>query len=414
MLKGSLVLIFRNLTQRRLRSALTTLGVIIGIAAIVGMVSATQGISSSISGELEKLQGDRITVTPGGGGGAFGGGFEASGELSEKDVDTILSISGVEIAYGRVQTSVLVGYGDESRGLTIEGISPSDFQRMDTLGVEVGRYLKDSDRLAAVIGNSVAYDKYDEDVGIRKKIIINGAEFQVVGILNKGGGVFLTTDSTVYIPKKEMRDLFQLSEERVDSITVGVEDDVDINAVADRISEALRRSHKVTEGNEDFTVITPEYISNIVGQITGLLTVLLGGIAGISLIVGTIGITNIMYVTVSERTREIGVMKAIGSTNRDILFLFVLESGIISLIGGAIGVVLGLGLGQGLLFVSSLAFGGSQAPGGGFEVLNTSIVIMPELIVGVIALSFLVGVLAGFLPARKAAKLNPIEALRYE
>lgn len=414
MLKGFLVLIFRNLTQRRLRSTLTTLGVIIGIAAIVGMVSATQGISNSISVQLEKLQGNRITITPGGKG-TFGSPYTATGGLSEKDVDTILSVDGVEVAYGQIQTSALVISGGETKGLTIVGVSPSDFKKLDTLGINTGRYLEDSDKLAAVIGNSVAYDTYKKDVGIRKKLIINGVEFRVVGILNKGGGVLVTMDSSVYISKEEMRDLFQLSEEKVDSIIVGVKTDVDVNEVADRISEALRKAHKVTEGNEDFTVITPEYIRDIVGQITGLLTILLGGIAGISLIVGTIGITNIMYVTVSERTREIGVMKAIGSTNRDILGLFVLESGIISLIGGVMGVALGLGLGEGLILLSRFALSSSQlSTGGGLASLQAGIVIIPELIVGAIALSFLVGVLAGFFPARKAANLNPIEALRYE
>jgi len=408
MLKGSLVLIFRNLTQRRLRSALTTLGVIIGIAAIVGMISATQGISTSISDQLEKLQGNKITVTPGGEGGFFGG--TGAGELTEKDVDIISSIDGVQVAYGQVSTSALVTYGDETQGLSIVGIVPSDFERLDTLGIEVGRYLKDSDHLVAMIGNSVAYETYDRDVGIRKRISISGFEFQVIGILNKGGGAFLSTDSTVYILKDDMREIFQLSEDKVDSIVIGVEPDAIISEVADRISEELRRSHRVTEGNEDFTVITPEYIRDVVGQITGLLTVLLGGIAGISLIVGTIGITNIMYVTVSERTREIGVMKAIGSTNRDILFLFVLESGIISILGGIIGAVLGLALGQGLLFLSNAAIGSTA----GSNVLNVGIVVMPELLIGVVALSFAVGVLAGYFPARKAAKLNPIEALRYE
>ncbi|MGC8816727.1 MAG: ABC transporter permease [Candidatus Hadarchaeum sp.] len=412
MLKGSLVLILRNLTQRKLRSSLTTLGVIIGIAAIVGMVSATQGISNSIGAQLEKLQGDRILITPGGRGGIFSTG--TTGGLTEKDVEIIQSINGVSIAYGQLQTSALVVFGEEAQGLTIVGISPSDFERLDTLGLEAGRYLKDSDRYATVIGNSVAHEKFQKEIGLRKKLVIRDVEFQVVGIMNKAGGALMTTDATVYLPKDAMREVFNLPEDRVNSIVVGVKPDADINAVAERISEALRRSHRVTKNNEDFTVITPDYVKNIVGQITGLLSILLGGIAGISLIVGSIGITNIMFVTVTERTREIGVMKALGSTNRDILMLFVLESGIISLIGGVIGVFVGLGLGEGLIFLSRVAISGTTIADEGLSSLQAGIAIIPELIAGAIVLSFVVGIIAGFLPARKAANLNPIEALRYE
>lgn len=412
MLKGFFILILRNLTQRKLRSSLTTLGVIIGIAAIVGMVSATQGISNSISEQLEKLQGDRILIIPSSRGGVFPVG--TAGGLTEKDVEIIQRINGVNVAYGQLQTSALVIYGEEGQGMTIVGISPSDFERLDTLGVEVGRYLKDSDRYATVIGYSVAYEKFQKEVGLRKKLVIKETEFQVVGIMNKAGGALMTTDATVYLPKEAMREVFNLPEDRVDSIVVGVKPDADINEVAESISEALRRAHRVTKNNEDFTVITPDYVKNIVGQITGLLSILLGGIAGISLIVGTIGITNIMFVTVSERTREIGVMKALGSTNRGILTLFVLESGIISLIGGIIGVFVGLGLGEGLIFLSRMAISGTTIAGEGLSSLQAGIAIIPELIVGVIALSFFVGVLAGLLPARKAANLNPIEALRYE
>ncbi|MEM2890365.1 MAG: ABC transporter permease, partial [Candidatus Hadarchaeum sp.] len=170
MLKGSFILIFRNLTQRKLRSSLTTLGVIIGIAAIVGMVSATQGISNSIGEQLEKLQGDRILITPSSRGGVFS--FGTAGGLTEKDVEIIQRINGVNVAYGQLQTSALVIYGEEGLGLTIVGLSPSDFERLDTLGVEVGRYLKDSDRYAIVIGSSVAYEKFQKEVGLRKKLVI--------------------------------------------------------------------------------------------------------------------------------------------------------------------------------------------------------------------------------------------------
>ncbi|MGQ9788350.1 MAG: ABC transporter permease [Candidatus Hadarchaeaceae archaeon] len=412
MLKGFFILIFRNLTQRKLRSSLTTLGVIIGIAAIVGMVSATQGISNSISGQLEKLQGNRILITPSSRGGVFS--FGTAGGLTEKDVEIIQRINGVNVVYGQLQTSAPVIYAGDGQGITIVGISPSDFERLDTLGVEVGRYLNDSDRYAAVIGYSVAHEKFQKEVGLRKKLVIKNTEFLVVGIMNKAGGTLMTTDATVYLPKETMREVFNLPEIQVDSIVVGVGPDADINEVSESISEALRRSHRVAKNNEDFTVITPDYVKNIVGQITGLLSILLGGIAGISLIVGTIGITNIMFVTVSERTREIGVMKALGSTKREILMLFVLESGIISLIGGIIGVFVGLGLGEGLIFLSRMAISGTTIAHEGLSSLQAGIAIIPELIGGVIILSFFVGVIAGLLPARKAANLNPIEALRYE
>jgi len=412
MLKGSLVLVFRNLTQRRVRTALTTLGVIIGIAAIVGLVSATQGISNNINAQLTKLQGDRILITPKAGMSFVGGG--STGGLTERDVDEIAGLSGVRVAYGQLQTSALVTYGGEAQSLAIVGVSPSGFEKLDTLGVDVGRYLSDSDHYSVVIGDSVAHEMYKKEVGVRKTVSINGTEFQVVGILNAAGGAFSTMDSSLIMPKEDMRNLFNMSQDSVNSIVVGVKSDASIADVADRISEALRKLHKVTEEQEDFTVITPEYISNVVGQITGLMSVLLGGIAGISLVVGTIGITNIMYVTVSERTREIGVMKAIGATNHDILFLFVLESGIISLIGGAIGAVVGLGLGEGILQIAGYAFRDSQVQAPGFSALQLHIAVLPELMLGVIALSFMVGVLAGFFPAKKAASLNPIEALRYE
>jgi putative ABC transport system permease protein len=414
MLKESFLLIMRNLTQRKLRSALTTLGVIIGIAAIVAMVSATQGVSTYITNELEKLQGDRIIITPARA--RLGDLTPVTANLTERDVDEVSRISGVDVAYGQIELTYILEFEGEASRLSIVGISPSAYQKLDTLGMEAGRYLKDTDLFSAVIGYSVAHDTFKNEVGLRKRLFIKGTEFQVVGIHKKAGGAFSQADLSVYVPKDAMRETFNLDKYSVGSIIVGVKKEADINEVADRIEDALRRLHRVPKGEEDFTVVTPEYVRSIVGQITGLLSVLLGGVAGISLVVGTIGITNIMYVTVSERTREIGVMKAIGATNRDILSLFIIESGFISLLGGVIGILLGLGLGEGILYLAHIALGTIQMPRGAatIQLVQPHIVIMPELIVGVIVLSFLVGVFAGLFPARKASNLDPIVALRYE
>lgn len=414
MLRESLFIIIRNLTQRKLRSALTTLGVIIGIAAIVAMVSATQGVSSYISNELEKLQGDRIIITPVQS--QLGGILPTAANLTERDVEEVSKVSGINVAYGQIERTYAVEFQGEVSSFRVVGISPSAYEKLDTLGMDAGRYLKETDRYSAVVGYSVAYDTFKSEIGLRKKIFIKGVEFQVVGIHKKAGGAFTQTDLSVYIPKDVMREIFNLDKDSVGSIIVGIKKEADINEVAGRIEDAIRRLHKVPKGEEDFTVITPEYVRSIVGQITGLLSVLLGGIAGISLVVGTIGITNIMYVTVSERTREIGVMKAIGATNRDILRLFILESGFISLLGGVIGILLGLGLGEGILYLAHIALGTIQMPrgGGAIQLVQPHIVVMPELIMGVIILSFLVGVFAGLFPARKAANLDPIVALRYE
>lgn len=404
-----------NLSHRKMRTFLTILGVVIGVAAIVGMVGATAGINEGIMSQVEKFQSNMIDILPGQFKFSFMqldfGAAEKFKPLTESDVNEIKKISGVETATGDIAHKVTVMFGDESAQLTLAGVEPSAFRKTDALGLLDGRYLEDSDDASIVLGYSVAYDLFKKDIALKKKITIEGKEYKVVGIMKKAGGFFQSFDSYVYIPKKVAREQFGLDKEKVSHIVVRVAEEYDIEDVGKKIEEKLCKAHKSCD-EKDFTVITPEFSRQISSQIVSLMSILMGGIAAISLVVGSIGIANMMYTSVVERTREIGILKAIGAANRNIMILFLLESGIIGIVGGIVGVFFGYVLGEGFLLARQVL-----AVMSGFATEETVIAHMslsPFLIIGAILLSLLVGILSGVFPARKAAKLQPVEALRYE
>jgi putative ABC transport system permease protein len=409
MIKDIVLIALRNMSRRKLRSFLTILGVIIGVAAIVGMVGATQGINKMILKQIEKFQSDVIEVIPGELKIGFSFGFEARKEaiLTEKDVEELRSLAGGSVVSSSIHKNSIVSYRGEKFSLTVIGIDEY-FKDVDTLGLLKGRYPKKGKEV--LIGYSVAYELFDKPIDLNKKIKIHGQEFRVVGIMNKAGGVFKQMDTLVYIPKSEMRKIFGLDEEIVSLIDIKVEEGNDPNEIARVVEEKLLALHKVSKENKDFTVISPEFSRKVTEQITSLMQALLGSIAGISLLVGAIGIANMMFTNVLERTREIGILKAIGATNRQIMSIFLVESGIIGFVGGILGIVLGYFLGEGFLFVRQLMISKTRFVPTTEEIPHISLSL--ELIVATLIFSFVIGLIAGLFPARRAARLQPIEALK--
>jgi putative ABC transport system permease protein len=395
----------RNIIHRKRRSWLTIIGIFIGIAAVVALISISQGLESSITSEFEDLGADKVFVQPGGGGGGAGPGSpDSSSQLTEDDVEAIESTRGVEQVAGLLFRTARIEYRDETQFVTLIG-TPTDerFEILQTsfsIEMEEGRELRQSDTSSAIVGPRLAENVFEEEVRIRSNLETDGRTLRVVGITGATGDP--ANDRGVIVPIDTAREIVD-DEENFDFIVAQTQDGFEPEEVKENIEDRLRDERDVEEGEEDFTVNTS---SDLLESFQGILSLVQGvivGIASISLLVGGVGIMNTMYTSVTERTREIGVMKAVGATSRQILSLFIIESGLIGLIGGFIGVLVGLGLS----FVASIV--ASQA---------TSLPIEPSfdplLIGGALVFSFVVGTLSGVLPARRAAKLQPAEALRYE
>ena len=392
---------FKGLSHRKLRSWLTIIGIFIGISAVVGLISLAQGMQYAIAKEFEKLGTDKITITPGAT--LFGPGASGASKLTESDLKAIKRVKGVENAGGWIMLQYNVKFGDEKAIGYVIGW-PLDkslkfLEEAQSFEIMEGRDLRKGDRYKAVIGYEVAKGNlFSKEVNIRDKLIIKGKEFRVVGILKKIGSKI--DDSTVVIPIDIARELFGLDSE-YSMISVKVKENENPSEVAEEIKKELRRERGLKEGEEDFTVQTMEDIRRRFNSVLGMVSLVLIGIAAISLLVGGIGIMNTMYTAVLERTKDIGIMKAIGAKDRDILIIFLFESGFIGLVGGIIGCFLGI-----LFALAITQFGLTM----GFGFLEAKISM--ELILFAIIFSFVIGAISGILPAIRASKLQPVEALR--
>ena len=414
-LDDTIRLSLNNLLHREMRSWLTIIGIVIGVAAVVSIISIGAGAERAITARLGGLGADIITVSPGFSR-AFRGGFhrpsettiDAPNNITIKDIQTIKAVNDVEFVNGIISDNLEITYLSESVSLSVQGVDPLAWSEITTSEIESGRYLTSGDGNVIVIGNSIANEIFKESLLINTQISIEGKSFKVVGILKKSGVSFGGDDRTVFMHIDSAKTIMEDFESgRYSSIQVKVGDGELIEQVTQNIEERLMILRHVKEDTKDFTISSSQAIQATISGVMDTLNVFLTGIASISLLVGAIGIANTMFMSVMERTRQIGVLKSLGTTNAEVMKLFIIESALIGFIGGLIGIFLGF-IASGI--VSSLGVGMGFGGNGGALITF----ITPELIVFALGFSVLIGAVSGVLPARRAANMQPVEALRYE
>ncbi len=393
----------RSLRRRKVRSWLTMLGIFIGIAAVVSLVSLSQGMQEAINEQFQKIGANRIIIGAGGGSyGPFAGGI-STGKLTDKDLSLVRKVEGVEFATGVLSKTARVEFDDKVSFVSIFGVDTDSETRKYVEGISFfevgkGRQFRQGERNSAIVGYTASEDFFPKKVEVNDNLKIEGELFDVVGIQKKAGtGVH---DSIIRIPLSTAREMFSEPEE-LSTIFVYVAPGFEPASVGDTIKEEMRQDRDLDEGEEDFTVQTSEEVIGTFKTILALLQAFLIGIAMISLVVGGIGIMNTMYMSVIERTREIGIMKSVGARNKDVLLIFLLESGLLGLAGGAVGTAIGMAISKGVEVAAAST---------GIDLLK--ITFNPAIIIGALAFSFFVGAISGTLPALQAARLKPVDALR--
>lgn len=383
-----------SIRHRKLRSWLTVVGIIIGVAAIISLITVSRSLESTIEQQFEQFGANRIMISAKG----FQGPGTQSEGLTIEDVETIEKIGGFSYVLPTLFRSTEVHYNQEKRFTSITALPTDNFKEFyDDTGVDLqeGRFIKEGEKVVALVGSRAATDLFEKKIRLGNKIIINKIELKVVGIVEEIGNA--QDDNQIIIPLETAREIFH-EPEKVDAIIAQVKSTAEIPQLQEKIKRDLERKR----GDTNFQVLTSSQILEQINQVLGVMQIVLVGIAAISLIVGAIGIMNSMYTSVLERTKEIGIMKAIGARNSDVLQIFIMEAGLIGLVGGILGTALGVGIAVGI---------GSVSQEAGFTL---QITIEPIIVVFGLLFAFIVGVLSGILPAYQGSKLKPVDALRYE
>jgi putative ABC transport system permease protein len=409
----SIRIALRGLSANKMRSLLTMLGIIIGVAAVITLVSVGEGVQSFVTTSFQGLGSNLLFVMPGGldmrSMGEGGGGVVTLTMADVTALEDDRRAPDVGLVVPESSGVKLVTYRGEEMQTSISGVTPEytivrDFHTQ--MGTFFGEGEMSSRARVAVLGQDVVEKLFSAGTyPVGETIKIDGTPFRVIGVMEKKGGTgFGSRDEIVFVPittaqARLFPDRSLRGEPVVNTIYVQVADESRMDAASAQVTRALQQTHRLAAGDEDdFSIISQADVVDIAGQITGIMTIFLGAIAGISLLVGGIGIMNIMLVSVTERTREIGIRKAVGAKRRDILVQFLVEAMVLSLIGGLIGIGLGAT--------------GSQVISGLMEGLAT--VVSAQAVLTAVGFSAAVGLFFGIYPALRAARLHPIEALRYE
>ena len=403
MYKESFLMAWASLVANKLRSLLTMLGIIIGVAAVIALVSIGNGVKQDIEDSISSLGSNLLVVMPGAP--RTPGVRPSQGSMKSlkiSDYEAIAKLEGVKAASPMTNGSYVVIYQNKNWTTSVAGVN-ANFQDVNNWTMTSGRFFSDKNvqnrERVAVVGQTVVKNLFADEDPVGKEIRVKNIPFRVIGVLkSKGNGTMGNDqDDTVLIP-------YTTSMERVEGIDylrrvyVVAKDDEGIDRLQADIENLLRVRHNIKDTNlDDFNIQNMKSIMETVAQTTGTFTLFLGAVAAISLVVGGIGIMNIMLVSVTERTREIGVRKALGATYSVIVTQFLIEAIVISLMGGFIGIAFGIGASKVIGMVSGMS----------------TIVSVPTIIMS-FAFSMAIGLIFGIYPARKAAKLNPIDALHYE
>ncbi|MBN2142027.1 ABC transporter permease [Candidatus Woesearchaeota archaeon] len=404
---------FDMVVHSKLRSWLTILGIVIGVASVIAIMSIGSGMQEQMSSQLGQLGGDLLTLTAGasrgsrtfgmGGGDRFvfgGGGATAMEEepvLDRSDVQALKSIPDLALIETEISGQVNVSYLGKAGKVSLTGVDPAVWFRITTLSIAEGRMLDSADQNVIVVGGRLSSQYFGKPLGINQMLTINGNVFRVVGVLDD-------QSTSIYMP---ISMAYQVLDDKsvgvYDKITLKVRDEEQLDATINKTENKLRMVRHVTEKTQDFSISSSKQMQQTRSEMMSSMNAFLVAIAAVSLIVGAVGIANTMFTSVLEKTKEIGIMKAVGARNKDIMLIFLLNAVLIGLVGGLLGIAFGI-----ILSASLPALMGEVG------MIRGGTLVTLDSIMLAISVSVIIGMLAGLIPAYQASKLRPVDALRYE
>lgn len=395
MFKDLFKIALRSMVNRKTRTILTTLGIIIGITAIISLISVSQGLENAILDQFSEIGMDKIYVNAKGGGGIPGAGVS----LTDDDLEAVERMAEIKLVMPYTMKSAEITYAKETEYDFLAGIPADKFYLLGEnygLDLKKGSWITSKDSFSAIIGPRVADDMFEKEISVKNSILIEGKKFRVKGILEEVGNA--EDDSMIYIPLETLRRIFPDEKNKISIIDAQVKEGLYPKDVVPKVEKALERERD----DDDFEVYTAENIIKQTQSILGIVEIVLSSIAAISLIVGGIGIMNSMYTSTLEKTSEIGIMKGIGARNMTIMKIFLIESSIMGLVGGALGSLFGTLIAKGVQ---------AGAAAAGFSMMNVKIS-LPLIAFG-IGFAVLTGAISGAIPAYRASKMSPVDALQY-